>query len=114
MHSCLPVNEWLDGVFGTVRCANCGAVYGRDSIAVVGNRDQYWFVRCTCETCGTQGLGVVIVKRVGDGPPVSAPSLDALGTAEARIHVDDVLEAHELLRDYVGDVHGLFEKVSGR
>jgi len=32
------MNEWLDGVFGTVRCANCGAVYGRDSIAVVGNR----------------------------------------------------------------------------
>jgi hypothetical protein len=107
------VNEWLDGVFGTVRCANCGAVYGRDSIAVVGNRDQYWFVRCTCETCGTQGLGVVIVKRVSEQPPVTALSLYAPGDGEEFIHVDDVLEAHELLRDYVGDVHGLFEKVSG-
>lgn len=105
------MNEWLDGVFGTVRCANCGAVYGRDSIAVVGNRDEYWFVRCTCGACGTQGLGVVIVKRVAEGPPdaVAEPTLD-----DARILVDDVLEAHELLRDYVGDVHGLFEKVSGR
>ena len=107
------MNEWLDGVFGTVRCANCGAVYGRDSIAVVGNRDEYWFVRCTCEACGTQGLGVVIVKRVADAPP-AAVAQALLDGGDERILVDDVLEAHELLRDYVGDVHGLFEKVSGR
>ena len=103
-------NEWLDGVFGTVRCANCGAVYGRDSIAVVGNRDEYWFVRCTCEACGTQGLGVVIVKHVGETAAPPQPIL----TTEASLRVDDVLEAHELLRDYSGDVHGLFERVSGR
>ena len=114
MHSCLAMNEWLNGVFGTVRCANCGAVYGRDSIAVVGNRDEYWFVRCSCATCGTQGLGVVIVKRVGDAPPVGAHAQLSPVDVEELIRVDDVLEAHDLLRDYVGDVHGLFEKVSGR
>jgi hypothetical protein len=106
------MNDWLDGVFGTVRCANCGAVYGQDSIAVVGNRDEYWFVRCTCDTCGTQGLGVVIVKRVADAPPLTL--LPSLADDGALIRVDDVLEAHELLRDYIGDIHGLFEKVSGR
>jgi hypothetical protein len=108
------MNEWLDGVFGTVRCANCGATYGRDSIAVVGNRDEYWFVRCSCESCGTQGLGVVIVKRVPEGPPGTERPLTAVAESEDLLRVDDVLEAHELLRDYVGDVHGLFEKVSGR
>jgi len=113
MHTSSGMNEWLDGVFGTVRCANCGAVYGRDSIAVVGNRDEYWFVRCTCETCGTQGLGVVIVKRVADGPPAMAAQM-GLEDGEGHIRVDDVLEAHDLLRDHVGDVHGLFEKVTGR
>jgi len=112
MHSPGLMNDWLDGVFGTVRCANCGAVYGRDSIAVVGNRDEYWFVRCTCETCGTQGLGVVIVKRVGDAPPAGQP-LAVTEDDEDRLRVDDVLEAHELLRSYAGDVHGLFERVSG-
>src|SRR5579859_4719897 len=113
MHSCRPMNEWLDGVFGTVRCANCGAVYGRDSIAVVGNRDEYWFVRCACETCGTQGLGVVIVKRVAEGPPAPPSAPPSFAASDDQIHVDDVLEAHELLRDYVGDAHGLFERVSG-
>ena len=110
------MNEWLDGVFGTVRCANCGATYGRDSIALVGNRDEYWFVRCSCQSCGTQGLGVVIVKNVAEGPPserIGAP-VPSDGADELRMRVDDVLEAHEFLRDYVGDAHGLFEKVSGR
>jgi hypothetical protein len=53
------------------------------------------------------------VKRVAEEPPAIATATYALEDGEERIHVDDVLEAHELLRDYVGDVHGLFEKVSG-
>src|SRR5260221_578998 len=92
MHSRSGMNERLDGVFGTVRCANCGAVYGRDSIAVVGNRDEYWFVRCTCETCGTQGLGVVIVKRVADGPVNEAQPVVVADDQADRLHVVDVLE----------------------
>ena len=89
---------------------------GAAALAVVGNRDEYWFVRCTCETCGTQGLGVVIVKRVADAPPAALePQLAAETEADDdSLRVDDVLEAHELLRDYAGDIHGLFEKVSGR
>jgi len=97
---------WLEGIFGTVRCANCGAVYGREDVSVVGNRDEYWFVRCTCHSCGTQGIGVVIVKEVlstGELVPAGRP-----------LQVDDVLSAHEMLRDYAGDVHGLFEGIPGR
>lgn len=97
--------DWLSGVFGTVRCAGCGAVYGRGAIAIVGNRDEYWFVRCSCDSCGAQGLGVVIVKEL------AAVAANTSGTAHVRaaaLRVDDVLEAHELLRDYDGDVHGLF------
>lgn len=97
---------WLEGIFGTVRCANCGVVYGREDVSVVGNRDEYWFVRCTCNSCGTQGIGVVIVKEVlatGELVPAGRP-----------LQVDDVLSAHEVLRDYAGDVHGLFEGIPGR
>lgn len=99
---------WLEGVFGTIRCGNCGAVYGRASISAVGNRDEYWFVRCTCESCSTQGLGVMIVKQVG-----RIPQPGELVAREDVIRMDDVLEAHELMRNYAGDVQGLFEKVSG-
>lgn len=96
--------DWLSGVFGTVRCAGCGAVYGRGAIMVVGNRDEYWFVRCSCDSCGAQGLGVVIVKETA----AVAASAAATVHATPALRVDDVLEAHEILRGYDGDVHGLF------
>ncbi|MBI3521650.1 MAG: hypothetical protein HY071_00960 [Chloroflexi bacterium] len=96
---------WLDGIFGTVQCANCGTAYAREDVAVVGNRENYWFVRCSCHSCGTQGIGVVIVREA-TAPPGDEP-------AEAALDVDDVLTAHEMLRDYAGDMHGLFERIPG-
>lgn len=103
---------WLEGIFGTVRCANCGAVYGREDVSVVGNRDEYWFVRCSCHACGTQGIGVVIVKEVSATIALAEAEADV---ADARpLQVDDVLVAHEVLRGYVGDIHGLFEGIPGR
>jgi hypothetical protein len=93
---------WLDGIFGSVRCANCGAAYDRSDVNVVGNRDEYWFLRCVCHTCGTQGVGVVWTKEI----PVQAETV--ADPDEVTLGVDDVLSAHELLRDYAGDVHGLF------
>jgi len=96
---------WLDGIFGSVRCANCGATYDRTDVNVVGNRDDYWFLRCVCHICGTQGVGVVIVREVQ-----AAPERLTQGDPgnEMALTVDDVLSAHEVLRDYGGDMHGLF------
>ena len=99
---------WLEGIFGTVRCANCGAVYGREDVSVVGNRDEYWFVRCSCHACGTQGIGVVIVKEIA-----AQPEDLQLADGARPFQVDDVLVAHEMLRAYSGDVHGLFEGIPG-
>jgi len=100
---------WLEGIFGTVRCANCGATYGREDVSVVGNRDDYWFVRCLCRSCGTQGIGVVIVKEVAaPSGPAPADQIEA-----PPLTVDDVLVAHEVLREYSGDARGLFESISG-
>ncbi|MGH2449667.1 MAG: hypothetical protein ACRDGE_00035 [Candidatus Limnocylindria bacterium] len=103
------MNGWLEGVFGAVRCANCGGTYARDDVSVVGNRDEYWFIRCACHMCGTQGIGVVIVKETA-APPQAAPPIE-----EEPLVADDVLVAHEILRNYIGDVHGLFESgIAGR
>ena len=103
---------WVEGIFGTVRCANCGAVYGREDVSLVGNRDEYWFVRCNCHACGTQGIGVVIVKEIARSP--SEPMDLELTVAARPFQVDDVLVAHEVLREYSGDIHGLFEGIPGR
>lgn len=103
LHLRSPMNGlgWLDGIFGSVRCANCGATYEKTDVNVVGNRDEYWFLRCVCHTCGTQGVGVVIVREVRVG-------LDEPSGEDVPLNVDDVLSAHEVLRNHAGDVHGLF------
>jgi len=92
--------SWLDGVFGMVRCAKCGGTYGRDDLTVVGTREEYWFVRCACRTCGTCRIGVVIVKDA---------SVSAAAASTPAVGIDDVLQAHDLLAAYRGDVQGLFE-----
>jgi len=55
---------WLEGIFGSVRCSNCKEAYDRTDVNIAGNRDDYWFLRCVCHTCGTQGVGVVTLKRI--------------------------------------------------
>jgi hypothetical protein len=57
---------------------------------------------------------VVIVKRVLSDPPPEGPAPVVADDGQDRLRVDDVLEAHELLRNYAGDMHGLFERVPGR
>ena len=69
-------------------------------------------MRCSCHACGTQGIGVVIVKEVSATIALAESEAEL---ADARpLQVDDVLVAHEVLRGYVGDVHGLFEGIPGR
>lgn len=97
---------WLEGILGTVRCASCSAVYERDDVSVVGNRDEYWFLRCSCRACGISGIGVVIVKEIGGN--------ETAGVRPEPLQLDDVISAHELLRDYAGGVDGLFEGTGRR
>ncbi|HET8569974.1 MAG TPA: hypothetical protein VFM93_13420 [Candidatus Limnocylindria bacterium] len=101
--------NWLEGIFGTVRCANCGATYDREDVSVVGNREEYWFVRCSCHACGTQGIGVVIVKELAATSATAEPAAE-----REAISVDDVIAAHEVLRAHTGDVHSLFDGIPGR
>lgn len=90
--------SWLVGIFGSARCATCGTPYAPEDVTVVGNRDDYWYLRCHCKTCGAQGVGVVIVKTVEPPKPGERPPLST----------DDVVAAHELLYGYRGDLLGLF------
>ncbi len=97
---------WLDGLVGNVRCAACGRLYARGDLRPVGQRDEHWFIRCTCGACGSQGIAVVMVQAAVEAPP-PRPERSVLT-------VDDVLSAHDLLRDYTGNVDGLFSAGSPR
>ena len=99
--------EWLIERLGDARCASCGLRYTKGAVRGIGYENEYWFVYVTCLGCGTQGVGVAMTKGT------TIPLSEALATAElapsvAAFDSDDVLDAHELLAAYAGDVHGLF------
>lgn len=100
--------SWLEGLVGNVRCAACGRLYRREDLRPVGQRDAHWSVWCTCGSCGSRGIAVVIVQAA------SVPQPSAARPDRPVITADDVLSAHEVLRDYAGNVDGLFGAGSSR
>jgi hypothetical protein len=98
--------HWLIEQFAEARCVSCGARYDKGSVKVLGNKDEYWFVQVICPSCGTQGLGVAIVRTVEPGA--------AAGADTPSISADEVLDAHDLLKRYSGDVEGLFVGATSR
>lgn len=95
----MEMPSWVDGLVGSVRCASCGRLYHREDLKLVGERDEHWFVRCTCGSCGSQGIAVVIVQTV------TVPNVSG---GRGPITEDEVLSAHDALRNYTGNVDGLF------
>lgn len=94
---------WLEEIVGSVRCAACGAAYGRDDLRVAGRRDEHWLIQCDCAVCGRQGVESVIAER-------AARHVSTAGHRPPPLTVDDVLDAHELLEAHSGDAHGLFAR----
>lgn len=94
--------EWLIERLGDARCASCGLRYTKGAVRGIGYENDYWFVYVTCLGCGTQGIGVAMAKSGSAAPAVSdVPEVPPLTP-------DDVLDAHEHLAGYRGDVHRLF------
>ncbi|TMD60410.1 MAG: hypothetical protein E6I87_06045 [Chloroflexi bacterium] len=98
--------EWLIERLGDARCASCGLRYTKGAVRGIGYENDYWFVYVTCLGCGTQGVGVAMTKGAPAVPAAVLPSPAA--PLEPDFTTDDVLDAHELLSSYRGDVHGLF------
>jgi hypothetical protein len=98
--------EWLIERLGDARCASCGLRYTKGAVRGIGYENDYWFVYVTCLGCGTQGVGVAMTKA---GTASTSSALPAtIAPAVPTFTMDDVLDAHELLSSYRGDVHGLF------
>lgn len=96
--------EWLIERLGDARCASCGLRYTKGAVRGIGYENDYWFVYVTCLGCGTQGIGVAMAKSGAAAPATSVAPVPE----DPALTPDDVLDAHELLAGYHGDVHRLF------
>lgn len=89
-------HAWLASIAGSLKCANCARPYARADLYVVAEDDAYVFVRCECRACRREGVAVVLVEY-------ARPS----ATRRPPISVDDVLNAHDALAGYEGDLQEL-------
>ncbi len=94
--------EWLDAMVGVVRAAACGAAYRRADLRVIGQRDEHRSLRCVCAACGSEAVAVVSVHAR------HAPRSSVFSAGRPPITIDDVLIAHEILRDHTGNDDALF------
>ncbi len=91
-------------------CSVCGTNHTRSDIRVLGKLDAAWIVRVTCSTCQTAfKLLVVVEERTAAVTPVREEPARPV-RRRPPITDDEVLDAHEALRDFGGDVAALFER----
>lgn len=87
-------------------CGLCGTNHSRSEISVLGKREGAYVVRVVCSKCATN---ITLLVYMGEKP--QAPR--ALGAAPKRLRrppvsLDDVIDAHDLLDSFTGDVSQLF------
>ena len=93
-------------------CNVCGENHSKSEIRVLGRLETAWIVRVTCAKCQTGFKLLVVVdddhaavSPVHEDPP--APAREPRRRRPA-VSLDEVLDAHELLRGFDGDVRSLF------
>lgn len=115
----MDAEGWLASELASFACAACGQPYGEAHIRVIGRRDELFFVDLSCPHCGSQAVAIVTIQvdgeLLGEDERDIEPSQGVDGQSGApAVSVDDVIDAHALLRDFEGDVHQLMARFDGR
>jgi hypothetical protein len=80
------------------RCSVCDAAVPADRVKLLAWREDLGFLELDCAECMSTTLGFVMASQAGDdGRPAPA----------APISSDDVLDMHQLLATWRGDLTGL-------
>ncbi len=94
----------------SIKCGVCGQPYESDSVSVLSQEEDSWFLRVSCPVCQTRCLVVAIIKEgkaleiITDLAEVEIDKFRNGTTLTA----DDVLDMHNLLKDFDGNFSRLF------
>ncbi len=95
----------------SIPCAVCQHYHEPDNVRIVEHYGEIWVMSVTCNHCGTQGLVFAMIQEGKKQEIVNelTPQEWARFREMPQIAADDVLDVHELLRDFDGDFLGLLE-----
>lgn len=97
-------------------CDVCGQNHAKSDIRVLGRLESAWIVRVTCSRCQTSFKLLVVVDDAVPAvprPAAKAESSNGRAPRERRrppVSTDEVLDAHEFLDTYHGDLKSLFRR----
>lgn len=119
--------DWLRTQLTSFTCPACGRRYRGSKIRLLAERDGLFFVDLDCARCGSHTVAIVTVEideTTASITEISDLSLsidalpehlgEALPTDAAPVTADDVLEMHEFLAQFQGDVSHLFRPSAQR
>ena len=93
----------------TVKCSVCGQHYQIDNVNVLGHQDELWFLSVFCSSCKSHGLIAAVVKE--NEPVQITTDLSeeeyAKFARSSGVEIDDVLDIHNLLENFSGDISEL-------
>lgn len=92
-------------------CSVCGTNHARSEIRVLGKLEAAWIVRVTCAKCQT-AYKLLAMPPGAEQKATVSPIREERPAQRRRpaVSLDEVLDAHELLKDFDGDVNALFKR----
>ena len=118
--------DWLRTQLTSFTCPACGRRYRGSRIELLAERDGLFFVDMDCSRCGSHTVAIVTVETDDDEHSIIdisdielAVDLEPehlgeeIPAAAALVTADDVLDMHELLAGYDGDVRTLVGDTDG-
>jgi hypothetical protein len=89
-------------------CSVCGTNHSRSDIRVLGKLESAWIVRVTCTSCQTAFKLLVVMEE--EHAAVTPIKEEPERPRRPAVSADEVIDAHEFLETYQGDVRTLFAR----
>ena len=99
-------------LLASMKCGACGRHYEADSIDILGQQEDLWFLKILCPACHTQYLVVAVVKEgmvsevITDLTEAELEKFSGIGG----VVTDDVLDMHNFLTTFNGDLSQLLRR----
>ena len=118
--------DWLRTQLTSFTCPACGRRYRGSRIRLLAERDGLFFVDLDCAKCGSHTVAIVTVEidetsaAITDISDLMTPEElraqlgEELPAGAAPVTADDVLDMHEFLSYFRGDISRLFREGSRR
>lgn len=97
-------------ILASMKCGICGQKYEGTNIKILGHRDELWFLSVFCQSCCSQGLVAAVVKEGRETEFITDLKPEEIQRFKDKdgIQADDVLDVHQFLKTFNGDIASLF------